>query len=303
MAAMTRSEFKSLLWEGLNTVFGLNYTKYQKEWPMLFETQRSTKAWEEDVLIYGFDQAPEKPEGEGIAYDQGGEAWTSRYVNKTYGLAFAITEEARDDNQYGDLGRKYSAALARSMYYTEEIVHADIFNNAFSTSYVGGDGKPLLSTTHPLARGGTFRNKLATPADLSETSLEAACIDIENFVDDAGIPVKVMVDCLAIPNELKFVAERILKSTLRPGTADNDVNALNSMGAVPKVVVSHYFTDTDAWFLKTDAMDGLKHMERKGLTRKLEGDFETGNLRYKVTRRFAAGWTDPRGLYGSEGAA
>lgn len=299
--AMTRQQFRRLLWEGLNSLFGLTYSQYPKEWPACFTSEKSTKAWEEDVLLHGFDAAPEKPEGTGVAYDEASDGWTARYINKTYALAFAITEEAIDDNQYGNLGRKYSRALARSMYYTEETVHADIFNNAYDTNYTGGDAKPLLSTSHPLAGGGTFANKLATPADLSETSLEAAAIAIENFTDERGIPVKVQAKKLLIPTDLMFEAKRILGSDLRVGTADNDTNALKSMGTIPDVMVSHFLTDTDAWFIITDCPEGLKHMERKKIQRRLEGDFDTGNMRFKVTRRFSAGWTDPRGCYGSEG--
>lgn len=301
--AMTRAQFKQSLWEGLNAIFGMTYKDYQKEWPGCFKNEQSGKAWEEDVLRYAFDAAPEKVEGEGVTYDQGGESYTARYVNKTYALAFAITEEAIDDNQYGNLGRAYSEALARSMYYTEEIVHADVFNNGHTSGFTGGDGQTLYSTAHPIAGGGTLSNKLATPADLSETSLEAACIQIEKWTDERGIPIKIMPKKLVLPVDLQFDAERILKSSLRSGTADNDTNAMKSMGKMPHYMVSHFLTDVDSWHIVTDAPHGLKHFDRKKIQRRLEGDFETGNMRYKVTRRFSAGWTDWRGGFSSEGGA
>lgn len=301
---MNRNQFRRQLQVGLNTIFGLEYRRHMEEWRAIFDIESSEKAYEEDLLSTGFGAAPVKSEGAGVEYDEGRDAWVARYVHETIALAFAITEEAAEDGLYGKLGAKYSRALARSLQHTKEVKGANILNNGFSSSYLGGDGKALFATDHPLINGGVLSNKLATPADLSETALEDAIIQIGKFTDDRGIPISVRARKLIIPIELSFEATRILRTERRPGTADNDVNALRRTGALPDgVVENHRLTDADAWFIKTDAPDGLKHMRRKGVSRGVEGDFETGNMRYKARERYSFGWTDPRGAFGSEGAA
>jgi len=302
MSVMNRARFRKQLQEGLNTVFGLEYRRYEQEWRPIFDVANSSKAYEEDVLLAGLAGAPVKPEGAPVAYDMGGEAFVSRYVHETIALAFAITEEAEEDNLYGSVGQKYARALARSMQHTKEVKGAAILNNGFSASFPGGDGVALFSTSHPLFGGGTQSNTFATQADLSETSLEEALIAISKFVDERGIPVAVRGQRLIVPPDLIFVAERLLASTGRPGTADNDVNAIRSMGMLPGgMAQNHRLTDSNAWFIKTDCPDGLKHMVRKNIQRGLEGDFETGNMRYKARERYSFGWSDYRGVFGSSG--
>ncbi|MBX3504415.1 MAG: hypothetical protein KF895_02975 [Parvibaculum sp.] len=300
---MTRAQFRKQLQEGLNANFGLEYRRHPEIWRQFFEVQNSNKAYEEDQLLVGLGGAQVKAEGTGVAYDSGYEGWTARYNHETIALAFAITEEAIEDGLYGNLGAKYSKALARSLQYTKEIKGAAVFNNGFSASAPGGDGKSLFATDHPLAGGGTASNELATPADLSETSLEEVLIQISKFVDDRGIPVHAMPKKLGVPEELKFVAERLLRSNLQPGTANNDVNAVKSTGSLTDYACNRYFTDPDAWFVTTDIPDGLKHMRRKGVTRGIEGDFETGNMRYKSRERYSFGHTDWRAAYGVAGAS
>lgn len=301
---MNRNQFRRQLQEGLNTVFGLEYRRYPEEWRAIFDIESSDKAYEEDLLVSGFGAAPVKSEGAGVAYDSGQEAWVARYVHETIALAFAVTEEAEEDGLYGKIGAKYARALAKSLQHTKEVKGANILNNGFSSSYLGGDGKPLFATDHPLVGGGTLSNKLSTAADLSETALEDAIIAISKFTDERGIPMAVRAQKLIIPVELSFDATRILRSELRPGTGDNDINALRRKGVLPGgIVENHRLTDADAWYLKTDASDGLKHFRRKAVSRGVEGDFETGNMRYKARERYSFGWTDPRGAFASEGAA
>ena len=302
--SLNRADFKKQLQEGLNTVFGMAYKSYPEEWRQVFAVESSNKAFEEDVLMAGLGAAPVKGEGSTVAYDEGAESYVARYNHETIALAFAITEEAEEDGLYGSLGAKYAKALARSLQHTKEVKGANILNNGFSASYPGGDGVALFSTAHPLWGGGTQSNKLATPADLSEAALEAALIQIEDWVDERGIPVDVMAKCLVIPTDLKYVARRILYSSSRSGTADNDLNAMKDLGEFPDgVKVNHRLTDSDAWFIITDSPDGLKHMKRVGVKRGIEGDFETGNMRYKARERYSFGWSDYRGAFGSEGAA
>lgn len=301
--AMNRAQFKKNLQDGLNTVFGLEYRRYPEEWRSMFDVENSGKAYEEDVLMSGFGAAPVKAEGAGVAYDAGAEEWTARYTHETIALAFAITEEAEEDGLYGSLGNKYSRALARSMVHTKEIKGANVFNNGFDSDYKGGDGVELFSLVHPLANGDTLANELATPADLSETALEDALVAIHKFKDERGIPIAAQARKICVPTDLEFNIHRILYSVLRPGTADNDPNAMRAMGMFPDgVAVNHRLTDTDAWFIKTDQPDGLKHLVRKRIKRKVEGDFETGNMRYRARERYVFGWTDPRGAFGSAGA-
>tara|TARA_R100001480_G_scaffold115567_3_gene115626 strand:+ start:248 stop:1156 length:909 start_codon:yes stop_codon:yes gene_type:complete len=301
--ALNRALFTKQLNLGLNTVFGMEYDRYPEQWRALYSTEQSMKAFEEDVQMIGFGAAPTKAEGAMINYDSGREGFVSRYVHETVALAFAITEEAEEDGLYGSLGAKYARALARSMQQTKEIKGANVFNNATGTS-VGGDGVSLLNASHPLGGGGTASNTLSTAADLSETSLETILVQISTAVDDRSIPVALSGRKLAVPPQLVFIAERILKSNLRPGTADNDINALRNMGMIPEgVVVNQRFTDPDQYFILTDCPDGMKHFLRSPIKKAVEGDFETGNLRYKVRERYSFGFTDWRGVYGSEGAA
>ncbi len=301
--ALNRALFTKQLNLGLNTVFGMEYDRYPEQWRALYSTEQSMKAFEEDVQMIGFGAAPTKAEGAMINYDSGREGFVSRYVHETVALAFAITEEAEEDGLYGSLGAKYARALARSMQQTKEIKGANVFNNATGTS-VGGDGVSLLNASHPLGGGGTASNTLSTAADLSETSLETLLVQISTAVDDRSIPVALSGRKLAVPPQLVFIAERILKSNLRPGTADNDINALRNMGMIPEgVVVNQRFTDPDQYFILTDCPDGMKHFLRAPIKKAVEGDFETGNLRYKVRERYSFGFTDWRGVYGSEGAA
>ena len=301
--ALNRALFTKQLNLGLNTVFGMEYDRYPEQWRAIYSVEQSQKAFEEDVQMIGFGAAPTKAEGAMINYDSGREGFVSRYVHETVALAFAITEEAEEDGLYGSLGAKYARALARSMQQTKEVKGANVFNNATGTS-VGGDGVSLLNSSHPLGGGGTASNKLATAADLSETSLESLLIQISEAVDDRSIPVALSGRKLAVPPQLVFIAERILKSNLRPGTADNDINALRNMGMIPEgVVVNQRFTDPDQYFILTDCPDGMKHFVREPIKKAVEGDFETGNLRYKVRERYSFGFTDWRGVYGSEGAA
>lgn len=301
--ALTRSSLPSMLEPGLNTIFDQMYGEYANEYQQVFDVDTSKKAFEEDTLIYGLGALQEKGEGAGVAYDEGGEAWTSRYVHKTYALAFSVTEEAIEDNLYFEVSSKYTKYLARSVNHTKDIEAALILNRAFNSSYTGGDGKELCATDHPLAGGGTHSNELTTPADLSEASIEQMLIDIRNADDDRGIPAALTGQKLIIPAELMFVATRLLESMHRPGTQDNDVNAIQAMGMLPDgFCVITRLTDTDAWFIKTNAMDGLRWFDRVEVSRKGEGDFETGNWRYKTRTRFSVGWTDWRAIWGSPGA-
>jgi len=301
--AMNRATFAKQLEPGLNALFGLTYKRFDEQWRKVFEYNTSEKAFEEDVLMDGFGAAPDKSEGQSVSYDDATEQWTARYNHDTVALAFRLTEEAEEDNLYGALSKKYIPALARSMVHSKEIKGANILNRAFNASYAGGDGVELCSTAHPTSQAGNFANELATSADLSETSLEQACIDIANFADDRGIPIATTGQMLIIPPALSFVAERLLTSNLRVGTADNDTNALKSMGKFPDGShVMQRLTDTDAWFIKTDCPDGLKMFQRIKMQRGMEGDFDTGDVRYKARERYSFGWTDPRAIYGSPGA-
>lgn len=303
MSTMTRQQFAKQLQDGLNTVFGMEYDSFPTSYDKIFKTYQSQKAFEEDVLMVGFGGAAEKAEGAAVTYDSGQEAWVSRYSHSTIALAFSITEEAVEDGRYGDLGQKYSKALARSMRYTKEVRGVSILNNGFSGSFAGGDGKALFATDHPLAGGGTLSNKPTTDADLSEEALEDAMIAIDGYVDDRGIPIMVKPDRLILPRQLQFTAHRILKSTLQSGTGNNDANALKDTNALPGGMdVNVYLSDPDAWFIVTNAADGLKHFTRRKLKRGTEGDFETGNMRYKASERYSFGWTDWRGAWGTSGA-
>ena len=301
--AMNRASFPKDLEEGLNAHFGLEYREHPAEYTGVFDTSTSSKAFEEDVLMSGFGPAPIKGEGEAFSEDEARQGWTARYNHTTVGMKFAITQEAVEDNLYHQLGARYARALARSMRETKEVIAANILNRAFSGSYLGGDGKALLATDHPLLFGGTLSNKLATAADLSESSLEDLAIMIRTLVDDRSLPMAAKATRLIIPPQLMFEAARLVRSTYRPATGDNDINAIRSLGILgedPHVVTR--LTDTDAFFIKTDVMDGLKHFQRVNLQRGQEDDFNTGNAMYKARERYSFGWSDPRGLVGSEGA-
>lgn len=299
---MNRALFARQLQEGLNAVFGMEYYRWPEEWKAAFKVETSRKAYEEDVIQEGFGAAPVKEEGAGVEYDAGSELWAARYTHETIALAFAITEEAEEDGLYGSIGKRYAESLATSMQYTKELKGANIFNNGFDPNFAGGDGLPLFDTAHTLGGGGTFPNELATPADLHEASLEDMLIGISKFEDERGIPVATHARCLLAPVELEYQAERILKSVLRPGTSDNDPNALKQLGKVPEgCKVNHYLTDSNAFFLLTNTKHGLKHFRRTKLTRKVEGEFESGNMRYRARERYVFGWSNPRGAYASAG--
>ena len=301
--AISRSQLTKELEPGLNALFGLEYGRYDQEHAEIFETESSDRAFEEEVMLSGFGNAESKAEGAGVNYDTAQESWTARYNHDTIALAFAITEEAVEDNLYDRLSARYTKALARSMAHAKQIKGANILNNGFSSSYTGGDGKALLTTDHSTVGGGDLRNELSTAADLNETSLEQSLIDVAAFVDERGLKVAVQGRKMIIPKELQFTAERLLASPLRVGTADNDINALKSMGMLPEgYVVNHYLTDTDAWFIITDAPNGLKHFVRAPVRTAMEGDFDTGNMRFKARERYSFGWSDPRGIFGSPGA-
>ena len=301
--AISRSQLVKELEPGLNALFGLEYARYDQEWKGIFDVESSDRAFEEEVELSGFGNAPVKAEGAGIQYDDASEAHTSRYSHETIALAFAITEEAVEDNLYDRLSSRYTKALARSMANAKEIKGANVLNRAFNSSYTGGDGLELCSTAHLTVTGGNYKNELSTAADLNETSLEQALIDIAGLIDNRGLKIAVKAAKMIIPVNLQFVAERLMKTELRTGTADNDVNAVRSKGMIPGGYdVNHYLTDTDAWFIKTDAPNGLKHFNRAPIKTAMEGDFDTGNVRYKARERYSFGWSDWRGIFGSPGA-
>ena len=304
--AISRSQLVKELEPGLNALFGLEYNRYDNEHAEIFTTETSDRAFEEEVMLSGFGGAAVKQEGAGVQFDQATEAYTSRYTHQTIALAFAITEEAIEDNLYDRLASRYTRALARSMSQTKQTIAANVLNNGFDTSgsFNGGDGVSLLNASHPLANGSTFSNILATAADLNETSLEQSLIDIAGFVDERGLKIALQGRKLIIPKELQFTAERILKSPLRTGTADNDINAILNMGMIPEGYrVNHYLTDTDAFFIMTDAPNGLKQFVRSPIKTAIEGDFDTGNVRFKARERYSFGFSDARGIFGSPGAA
>ena len=301
--AISRAQLVKELEPGLNALFGLEYKNYENEHTQIYSIESSDRAFEEEVMESGFGEAPVKTEGSGVAYDQAQEVYTARYTHETIALAFSLTEEAVEDNLYDRLGARYTKALARSMAQTKQIKAAAVLNGAFTTS-IGGDGVALCATNHPTLTGPNLSNTLATAADLSETSLEQALIDIAAFTDERGLKIAVQGLKLLLPKELQFTGDRILKSTLRVGTADNDINAVRNMGMVPQgYAINHFLTDPDAWFIKTDAPNGMKMFERVSLKTGFEGDFDTGNVRYKARERYSFGFSDPRGLFGSPGAA
>jgi len=300
--AISRSQLVKELEPGLNALFGLEYKRYENEHAQIFDSETSDRAFEEEVMLSGFGNAQVKGEGQGISYDDAQETFTSRYTHETIALGFAITEEAIEDNLYDRLASRYTKALARSIANTKQVKAANVLNNAFDSSYAGGDAKELCATDHPTLAG-IFSNELSTSADLNETSLEQSLIDIAAFTDERGLKIAARGMKLIIPSELQFTAERLMKSSQRVGTADNDINAINSMGMIPQgYVVNHYLTDTEAFFIKTDVPNGMKMFTRAPIKTSMEGDFDTGNVRYKARERYSFGWSDPRGIFGSPGA-
>ena len=298
--AISRAQLVKELEPGLNALFGLEYKNYADEWSEIFETETSDRAFEEEVMLAGFSNAAVKPEGQGVTFDDAQETFTARYTNETIALAFAITEEAIEDNLYDRLASRYTKALARSMANTKQVKAAAVLNNGFNASFAGGDGKALFATDHPTLAG-DFSNELSTPAELNETSLEQSLIDIAAFTDERGLKIAAQGVKLIIPSALQFTAERLMKSTGRVGTADNDINALASMGMIPQgYTVNHYLTNTKKFFIKTDVPNGLKHFVRSPIKTTMEGDFDTGNVRYKARERYVFGFSDPRGVFGSD---
>ena len=300
--AISRNQLVKELEPGLNALFGLEYNRYENQHAEIFTTETSDRAFEEEVMLSGFANASVKPEGSAVTFDNAQETYTARYQHETVALAFAITEEAIEDNLYDRLSSRYTKALARSMANTKQVKAANVLNRAFNSSFAGGDGKELCATDHPTIFG-TVKNELSTAADLSDTSIEQALIDINAFTDERGLKIAARGMKLIIPSDLQFTAQRIMNSDNRVGTADNDINAIKSMGMIPQgYVVNNYLTDTDAFFIITDVPNGLKYFERSPIKTSMEGDFDTGNVRYKARERYSFGFSDFRGIFGSPGA-
>jgi len=302
--AISRAQLLKELLPGLNALFGMEYARYGEEHKEIYETETSERSFEEETKLSGFSAAPVKNEGSAIAYDNAQEAWTTRYNHETIALGFSITEEAIEDNLYDSLSARYTKGLARAMAYTKQVKAAATLNNGFSAAYPGGDGVALFSTAHPLVSGGTNSNRPSTAADLNETSLENAVIQIAAWTDERGLLIAAKPKKLIVPPALQFVATRLLETNLRVGTADNDINALKNNGSIPEgYTINHYLTDTNGWYLTTDVPNGLKHFVRSPLANSMDGDFDTGNVRYKARERYSFGWSDPLGMYGSPGSA
>ena len=300
--AISRQQLVKELEPGLNALFGLEYKRYDNEHAEIYDTENSDRAFEEEVMLSGFGNAQTKAEGSGVSFDDAQETFTSRYQHETIALAFAITEEAIEDNLYDRLASRYTKALARSMANTKQVKAASVLNNAFDSNFKGGDGKELCATDHPTLSG-SFKNELSTSADLNETSLEQSMIDIAAMTDERGMKIAARGVKMIIPSELQFTAERLMKSQGRTGTADNDINAIAAMGMIPQgYVINHFLTDSDAFFIKTDVPNGLKMFVRAPIKTAMEGDFDTGNVRYKARERYSFGFSDPRGIFGSPGA-
>ena len=301
--AISRAQLLKELLPGLNALFGLEYARYGQEHQEIYETESSERSFEEETKLSGFSAAPVKNEGSAIAYDNAQEAWTARYNHETIALGFSLTEEAIEDNLYDSLSARYTKGLARAMAYTKQVKAAAVLNNGFSSSYAGGDGQALFSASHPLVSGGTNSNIPSTPADLNETSLENAVIQIAAWTDERGLLIAAKPKKLVVPPALQFVATRLLETELRVGTNDNDINAIKNNGSVAEgYTINHFLTDTNAWFLTTDVPNGMKHFVRTPLQNSMDGDFDTGNVRYKSRERYSFGWSDPLGMYGSAGA-
>ena len=301
--AISRAQLLKELLPGLNALFGVEYATYGEQHKEIYETETSERSFEEETKLSGFSAAPVKNEGSAIAYDNAQEAWTTRYNHETIALGFSITEEAVEDNLYDSLSARYTKALARAMSYTKQVKGAAVLNNGFSATYPGGDGKALFATDHPLVSGGVNSNTPSTQVDLNETSLEAAVIQIAAWTDERGLLIAAKPKKLIVPPALMFVSKRLLDTELRVATADNDINAIKQMGAIPEgYTVNHFLTDPNAWFLTTDVPNGLKHFVRTPLQNSMDGDFDTGNVRYKARERYSFGWSDPLGMFGSSGS-
>ena len=301
--AISRAQLLKELLPGLNALFGLEYARYGEEHKEIYETETSERSFEEETKLSGFSAAPVKNEGSAIRYDNGQEAWTARYNHETIAMGFSLTEEAIEDNLYDSLSARYTKGLARSMAYTKQVKGAAVINNGFSSTYSGGDGVALFSTAHPLVSGGTNSNTQTTMTDLNETSLEAAVIQIAGWTDERGLLIAAKPRKLIVPPNLMFVATRLLETELRVGTTDNDINALKNNGSVAEgYTVNHFLTDTNGWYLTTDVPNGMKHFVRTPLANNMDGDFDTGNVRYKSRERYSFGWSDPLGMWGSQGA-
>jgi hypothetical protein len=301
--AISRAQLLKELLPGLNALFGLEYAKYGEEHKEIFETETSERSFEEETKLSGFTAAPVKNEGASLAYDNAQEAWTARYNHETIAQGFSLTEEAIEDNLYDSLSGRYTKALARSMAYTKQVKAANVINNGFTSGFNGGDGVPLFSTQHPLVSGGVNSNRPTTNADLNETSLENAVIQIAAWTDERGLLIAAKPVKLVVPPALMFVATRLLETELRVGTTDNDINAIKNNGSIPGgYTVNHYLTDTNGWYLTTDVPNGMKHFVRVPLQNSMDGDFDTGNVRYKSRERYSFGFSDPLGMFGSPGA-
>jgi hypothetical protein len=302
--AISRAQLLKELLPGLNALFGLEYARYGEEHKEIYETETSERSFEEETKLSGFSAAPVKNEGSAIAYDNAQEAWTARYNHETIALGFSLTEEAIEDNLYDSLSARYTKGLARAMAYTKQVKAAAVINNGFNQTYVGGDGTSLFSTTHNLVSGGTNSNTPATASDLNETSLEAAVIQIAAWTDERGLLIAAKPKKLIVPPALQFVATRLLETELRVGTTDNDINAIKNNGSIPEgYTINHFLTDANGWYLTTDVPNGMKHFVRTPLSNSMDGDFDTGNVRYKSRERYSFGWSDPLGMFGSPGAA
>ena len=301
--AISRAQLLKELLPGLNALFGLEYATYGQEHKEIYETETSERSFEEETKLSGFSAAPVKNEGSAIAYDNAQEAWTARYNHETIALGFSLTEEAIEDNLYDSLSARYTKSLARAMAYTKQVKAAAVLNNGFDSNYKGGDGVSLFSASHPLVSGGVNSNIPTTPADLNETSLENAVIQIAAWTDERGLLIAAKPKKLIVPPPLQFVATRLLQTKLRTGTTDNDINAIESNGSIPDgYTINHFLTDTNGWYLTTDVPNGMKHFVRTPLANSMDGDFDTGNVRYKSRERYSFGWSDPLGMYGSAGA-
>ena len=301
--AISRAQLLKELLPGLNALFGLEYARYGEEHKEIYETETSERSFEEETKLSGFSAAPVKNEGSAIRYDNGQEAWTARYNHETIALGFSLTEEAIEDNLYDSLSARYTKGLARAMSYTKQVKAAAVINNGFYASYPGGDGVALFSTAHPLVSGGTNSNTPSTQADLNETSLENAVIQIAAWTDERDLLIAAKPRKLIVPSALQFVATRLLETSLRVGTNDNDINALKNNGSIPEgYTINHFLTDNNGWYLTTDVPNGMKHFIRTPLSNSMDGDFDTGNVRYKSRERYSFGWSDPLGMFGSQGA-
>lgn len=301
--AISRAQLLKELLPGLNALFGMEYARYGEQHKEIYEAETSERSFEEETKLSGFSAAPVKNEGTAIAYDNAQEAWSTRYTHETIALGFSITEEAVEDNLYDSLSARYTKSLARAMAYTKQVKGAAVLNNGFNGAYQGGDGVALFSAAHPLVSGGTNSNTPSTQVDLNETSLEAAVIQIAAWTDERGLLIAAKPKKMIVPPALQFVATRLLETSLRVGTTDNDINALKNNGSVPEgYTVNNFLTDSNAWFLTTDVPNGMKHFVRTPLQNSMDGDFDTGNVRYKARERYSFGWSDPLGMWGSSGS-